>query len=70
MVSSKRLTRTGECWFESGSKSAIGPFFTPGPDKTAESTVVSVEHDGVPEFLHFQGCGSSAQNTRPEVAKW
>ena len=66
----ERLLRTGECWCECGSETAIGSFFSPGHDKTAESAVVSVEYEGVPVFLHFHGYGSSAKNTRREVAEW
>ena len=43
MASNDRLLPTGECWCGCGSDTAIGSFFLPGHDKTAESAVISVE---------------------------
>ena len=43
MASTKRLLPTGECWCGCGAETAIGSFFLPGHDKTAESAVISVE---------------------------
>ena len=48
MASTKRLLPTGECWCGCGVETAIGSFFLPGHDKTAESAVISVEYGGVP----------------------
>ena len=70
MVSSELLLRISECWCECGSETAILSFFPTGHDKTAESAVISVEYEGVPEFLHFHCYGPSAKNTRREVAEW
>ncbi len=70
MVSSKRLLPTGECWCGCGKDTAIGSFFQPGHDKTAESAVISVEYGGVPEFLHHHGYGPGGKNARREVAEW
>ena len=49
---------------------AIGSFFLPGHDKTAESAVISVEYGGVPEFLNYHGYGPSGKNARQVVAEW
>ena len=70
MVSSERLLPTGECWCGCGSETAIGSFFLPGHDKTAESAVISVEYGGVPEFLHFHGYGPRGKNAKREIAEW
>ena len=66
--STDRLLPTGECGC--GSDTAIGSFFPPGHDKTAESAVISVEFGGVPEFLDRHGNGLGGKNTREEVAEW
>ena len=58
MVSPERLLPTGECWCGCGAETAIGSFFLPGHDKTAESAAISVEYRGVPEFLNCHGYGS------------
>ena len=50
MASTKRLLPTGDCWCGCGAETAIGSFFLPGHDKTAESAVISVEYGGVPGF--------------------
>ncbi len=44
MASTDRLLPTGECWCGCGSDTAIGSFFLPGHDKTADSAVISVEY--------------------------
>ena len=48
MASTKRLLPTGECWCGCGAETAIGSFFLPGHDKTAESAVISVEYGASP----------------------
>ena len=70
MASTDRLLPTGECWCGCGSDTAIGSFFLPGHDKTAESAVISVEYGGVPEFLDHHGYGPGGKNARQEVAEW
>ena len=70
MASTKRLLPTGECWCGCGAETAIGAFFLPGHDKTAESAVISVEYGGVPEFLNRHGYGPDGKNARQEVAQW
>ena len=42
MASTERLLPTGECQCGCGAETAIGWFFLPGHDKTAESAVISV----------------------------
>ena len=42
MASTKRLLPTGECWCGCSAETAIGSFFLPGHDKSAESAVISV----------------------------
>ena len=51
------MVPTGECWCGCGAETMSGSFFPPGHDKTAESAVISVEYDGVPEFLVQHGYG-------------
>ena len=70
MVSPERLLPTGECWCGCGAETAIGSFFLPGHDKTAESAVISVEYGGVPEFLNRHGYGPGGKNAKQEVAEW
>ena len=62
MASTKRLLPTGECWCGCGAETAIGSFFLPGHDKTAESAVISVEYGGVPGFLVRHGYGPGGKN--------
>ncbi len=70
MASSKRLLPTGECWCGCGAETAIGSFFLPGHDKTAESAVISVEYGGVPRFLVQHGYGPEGKNPKQEMTKW
>ena len=70
MASSKRLLPTGECWCGCGAETAIGSFFLPGHDKTAESAVISVEYGGVPRFLVEHGYGPAGKNPKQEMAEW
>ena len=70
MVSIKRLLPTGECWCGCGAETAIGSFFLPSHDKTAESAVISVEYGGVPRFLVKHGYGPEGKNALREVARW
>ena len=70
MASTKRLLPTGECWCGCGAETAIGSFFLPGHDKTAESAVISVEYGGVPGFLVRHGYGPGGKNALREVDRW
>ena len=70
MASTKRLLPTGECWCGCGAETAIGSFFLPGHDKTAESAVISVEYGGVPGFLVHHGYGPGGKNALREVDRW
>ena len=70
MISTKRLLPTGECWCGCGAETAIGSFFLPGHDKTAESAVISVEYGGVPSFLVHHGYGPGGKNALREVDRW
>ena len=70
MASTVACWPTGECWCGCGIDTAIGSFFLPGHDKTAESAVISVEYGGVPEFLDRHGYGPGGKNARQEVAGW
>ena len=70
MTSTERLLPTGECWCGRGAETTIGSFFLPGHDKIAESAVISVEYDGVPEFLMHLGYGPGGKNPKHEVARW
>ena len=70
MASTKRLLPTGECWCGCGAETAIGSFFLPGHDKTAESAVISVEYGGVPGFLVRHGYGPGGKNALREVGRW
>ena len=70
MASTKRLLPTGECWCGCGAETAIGSFFLPGHDKTAESAVISVEYGDVPRFLVKHGYGPEGKNALREVARW
>ena len=70
MASTKRLLPTGECWCGCGAETAIGSFFLPGHDKTAESAVISVEYGGVPGFLVHHGYGPGGKNALREVGRW
>ena len=70
MASTKRLLPTGECWCGCGAETAIGSFFLPGHDKTAESAVISVEYGGVPGFLVHHGYGPGGKNAIREVGRW
>ena len=70
MASTKRLLPTGECWCGCGAETAIGSFFLPGHDKTAESAVISVEYGGVPGFLVHHGYGPGGKNALREVYRW
>jgi hypothetical protein len=57
-----RLIPTGECWCGCGSEAAIGKFFSPGHDKTAESRVIREEYGSVPEFLVEHGYQPGGKN--------
>ena len=70
IASTKRLLPTGECWCGCGAETAIGSFFLPGHDKTAESAVISVEYGGVPKFLVHHGYGPEGKNPKNEVDRW
>ena len=70
MTSTKRLLPTGECWCGCGAETAIGSFFLPGHDKTAESAVISVEYGGVPGFLVRHRYGPGGKNALREVGRW
>lgn len=70
MASTHRLLQTCESWCGCGGDTAIGSFFLPGHDKTAESAVISVEYDAVPEFLDRHGYGPGGKNASEEVAEW
>ena len=70
MVLPERLLPTGECWCGCGAETAIGSFFLPGHDKTAESAVIAVEYGGVPEFLNRHGYGPGGKNAIHQVAEW
>ena len=70
MASTKRLLPTGECWCGCGAETAIGSFFLPGHDKTAESAVISVEYGGVLGFLVHHGYGPGGKNALREVGRW
>ena len=68
MASTKRLLPTGECWCGCGAETAIGSFFLPGHDKTAESAVISVEYGGVPGFLVTSM--ATDRGARTPYARW
>ena len=70
MDSTKRLLPTGECWCGCDAETAIGSFFLPGHDKTAESAVISVEYGGVSGFLVQHGYGPGGKNALREVDRW
>ena len=70
MASTRPLQPTGGCWCGCGAETAIGSFFRPGHDNTAESAVISVEYGGVPEFLVEHGYGPGGKNARREVDRW
>ena len=70
MASTKRPLPTGECWCDGGAGTAIGSFFLPGHDKTAEFAVISVEYGGVPGFPVHPGYGPGGKNALGEVDRW
>ena len=65
MTSTKRLLPAGECRCGRGAEAAIGAFFPPGHDRTAQSAVISVGYG----FLVQHGYGSGGKNAESEAER-
>lgn len=66
----KRLIPTGTCWCGCDEDTTRGSFFLPGHDKVAESAVILVKYQGVPEFLQEHGFGPGGRNPRRSLEEW
>ena len=65
-----KLIPTGDCWCGCGTEVSRGAFFAPGHDKTAESAVIKVVYNTVPEFLERHGFGPGGRNAAEELEQF
>jgi hypothetical protein len=61
---------TGECWCGCGEETSIGAFFASGHDKRAESAVIKIQYEDVPNFLVKHGFGPGGRNASAELAEY
>jgi hypothetical protein len=61
---------TGECWCGCGTETSLGAFFASGHDKRAESAVIKIMYEDVPNFLVKHHFGPGERNASAELAEY